>query len=457
MQRHKRLLLLCLLLFVSSLAFAVAEEHRPSHSETQISPLLAETKEFWVWDLSVMPPGFRKARATVRAEGARSRIFVEEKLWESNITSSYVNTLHYHLEQEASKDAFLPNLGIVPLEERIFNPLPDSPSSDDRVIVLFADLGQYKDYQFDGFYNGFDQMKEEEAWSKYQQHSNEANIIYINGLRLNELYTTGVIAHELQHLISHVDAKENFQRDLWLSETLAEGAMILTGYFTDQAHVNRFAKASFQYPLVSHTYVQYGPQLLFASYILDSFYLDRGTTLGRLTKMRKPGREAIEALFRDLTGTPVTFDVIYSNYLSYIFDYSGNSMVLPLSRTDLDKKGIQIPKFEPYVTLDTLPAQVEGTVFPYSFAVIQLPKELPPSAIVEVNNPQLAEKVQEGPSVTDSCAYKASVLWKPIDATRIAVYAVGCEHKSAADRVPFRLKVLDKSFPSVTTKHTLSH
>ena len=48
------------------------------------------------------------------------------------------------------------------------------------------------------------------------------------------------------------------------------------------------------------------------------------------------------------------------------------------------------------------------------------------------------------PAAQGYCANNSTVLWKPIDLRRIAVYSVGCEHNSADDVVQFYLRVLDK-------------
>jgi hypothetical protein len=219
------------------------------------APDLNSSRDFWVWDLRVMPPASRKATATLRSVGTRSLIYVEDSLWQKNISPAFVNRLKDQLEYAVPAGALYPGMGIVSLEERLFGTLPRKVGADERLIVLFANLGQYKDIAFDGFFNPYDQMSEREAFSQHKQHSNESNIIYINGFRKTEEYTTGVIAHELQHLL----ASGSGERESWLSETLGEGAMLVTGFFGDQDHVDRFATATGKSPLVSPRYVQYGP------------------------------------------------------------------------------------------------------------------------------------------------------------------------------------------------------
>lgn len=405
---------------------------------------LGDRKEFWVWDLRVMPPAFRRTEATVRAVGPRSYIFVENELWEKNITPAFVTRLNHRLELEAPRGA-LKQTGIIPLEEELFAPLPKKIRNDERLIVLFADLGQYKEHQFDGFFNPFDQMKEEIAWKDFEQHSNEANIIYINGLRKDEDYTSGVIAHELQHLLAHhatEDAK-SFEQDAWLSEMLAEGAMLAAGYYTDQGHVNRFANDSGRQPLVSKSYVHYGPQLLFASYLIDSVRSD-ASALGFLTRLKKRGREAIEFLFRSKTSFPLNFDAIFSNFLTYVFQASDNQERLPSAWTHHGESGILIPGITPIARIESFPARLSHSVMPYSFVSIDLAQEIPPSAIVEVEVvPREVDAPVDQP-LDPNCSNTASVLWKPMGPKSIAVYAVGCEYSGPKDLVDFRLRILTK-------------
>ncbi|MCO5144296.1 MAG: hypothetical protein M9962_14505 [Oligoflexia bacterium] len=432
--RSVRLLLaisvVCLLLS-TGLVFA----HTPTTSNSSV-----QKREFWVWDLNVMPPGFRKIQANPVRIGNRSLIYLEENFLDPNLTEEFLDILHYRLEIATPKGSLMPNKGIVSLEESVFGPLPKkSDTDDDRVIILFANLGKYKDHQFDGFFNAFDQISDKEAWEKYQQHSNEANIVYINGFRSNQEYTIGVIAHELQHLLAHAwgDASS---KDLWLSEALAEGAMLLTGYYTDQDHINRYALETKSYPLVSHNYVQYGPQLLFASFLLDSVR-SSSDSFSYLTKLNKSGRDAIEDFFRNKTNSPLTFDSIFSNFLTYIFKGEGTQENLP-SFAALSETGIKIPRIHPSIRFTSFPASAEGSLYPYSFLTVEMDKVIPPSAVIKVS------LIPQEPSadLSMNCANASTVLWKPVDTKRIAIYSVGCEPQNPSDKVFFRLSILDKPF-----------
>ena len=248
-----------------------------------ITSPLAKTRDFWVWDLNIMPPGFRRASATLRAEGKRSLIYVEDNYYGKEISPEFIQRLKLQLEEKMPSGSLEPDTGIISFEEKLFGSLPTKITRDDRLIVLFADLGKFKDTQFDGFFNAFDQMPDAEAFKEFGQHSNEANVIYLNGFRVSESYTVGVIAHELHHLLASTSGVE---RENWLSESLAEGAMLLTGYYGDQGHVNHFVENTWNISLVSPRYVQYGPQLLFSAFLLDSLPSAPGSAIGELTHMK---------------------------------------------------------------------------------------------------------------------------------------------------------------------------
>lgn len=407
-------------------------------------PAIGSQREFWVWDLRVMPPGFRRTSATLRAAGERSLVYVEDLFWNTQIQPEYMERLSHLLEKESPAGSLVPERGVVPAQENVFGHLPTRVGQDDRLIVLFADLGKYKDHEFDGFFNAYDQQTEAEA-QKEDQHSNEANIIYLNGLRGSEAYTNGVIAHELQHLLVH-DPSGATQKDSWLSETLAEGAMLFTGHFSDQGHVDRFLKNTGAHPLVSPTYVSYGPQLLFSSFLIDSTTPGPGN-LRDLARTPLPGRDAVEYFFESRLDLPQSFDAIFSNFISYIFSLQSYQLSLPLSWPRAQGLGISLNEITPYKTVTSPNTIIDGYVMPYAFVLIELANEIKDSTIIRVEpiRPTTAEDKKEAGA--GNCARTASSLWKPIDHKRIVVYGVGCEPRSKQDLLHFRLIIADQASP----------
>lgn len=424
--RLARLFLFCFLSMLAALSIAMAQDQLR----------LENARDFWVTGFHTSPPSYRKLRATLRASGNRSLIYVEDKIWGKELNPDFMNRLLWRLESAMPSGAVFTDTGIVPFEEGLFGPLPRKfPLGEERLVVLFADFGPGRAKPRDAVFNAFDQLSDSEARAKYQQRSNEGNIIYVNGFRKSEDHTVGVIAHELQHLLAKGNSLS--EREVWLSETLAEGAMLLTGHFTHQSRVNELALNPGLFPLVSFSGNGLAAQLLFSSFLLDSVYASSGF-LAALSNASEPGKAAVEKVFREQTGAPLTFDALYSNFVSYVFGHSTHTYGLPQSWSP--KEGIRIPAIQPYFTYKSSSGELVGQMPPYSFLAIDLAQELSPKVLIQT------ERVQQKEGLLDpkGCASTASVLWKPIAATRIAIYSVGCDPKPADELVSFRLKILDQ-------------
>lgn len=392
-----------------------------------------EIRHFWLKGES----GYRQATTTLRAAGARSYIYVESGLPSRNITAKQVETIRFRLEESAPVGALLPNLGVIPLQEILFAPLPRLISEDDRVAVVVARITDNP--YVDGYFSPFDQIPAARAESLGEK-SNEGNIIYVNALERNETGILAVFAQELQKLISYPVSRGE---DLWFRETLGKAAKLASGFYVDQSQLNEYAARPSLFPLVSRTYIQQGPQLLFASFLLDSMP-DKVAGLRLLNAKAKNGREAVESLFRQVTGSPFTFDVIFSKYLSYVFAGAGGDLPAPLTP---ETGRLQFPVIEPYAEIKSFPAELTGDLMPYSVLAISLPSALPPTAVVKITT--LRPKGRGG-----VCGRTATALWKPVDLKTIAIYSVGCDHESPDDRVQFHLTVLDK--PSLISPNPLT-
>jgi hypothetical protein len=394
------------------------------------------TKVFWVSHLGTDSPSFRLAKASLRATGNRSLIYVEDKIWGGELTPDFLSHLQWRLEVELPAGALVKGKGLLPFEESLFGPLPSKRPGDNRLIVLFADLGRSKGKPRESFFNDFDQLTDAEARTKYRQRSNEANIVYVNGFRKSALYTTGLVAHELQRLLE--GGRWDSQREAWLSETLAQGAMLLSGLFTQQPQVNELAKNPENHPLVTLSQVSRGPQLLFSSFLIDTLSDNAPTALSGISEGREPGKAAVERAFLEQTGLPLTFDAIFSNFISYVFGHSGDGVKLPQAWSH--DEGISIPAIEPYHTFPTSSGELLGEMHPYSFLAIQLAQELSPSVLIQTER---RKNTAQSPGAKN-CAEHASVLWKPITPDKIALYSIGCDPELGTEKISFRLKILDR-------------
>jgi len=420
--RILRLLILCLFSMLTAMSIAAAQE---------------TPRDFWVTGFHTSPPTYRKLRASLRAAGSRSQIYVEDKLWGEELNPDFMGRLLLRLESELPPGAVATETGIVPFEEGLFGSLPKKIApGDDRLIVLFADFGPGRAKSIDGAFNAIDQIPDTEARAKFNQRSNEANVVYVNGFRKSEIHTTGVIANELQKLLARANSVS--EREVWLSETLAEGAMLLTGHFTNQSRVNELAADPGRFPLVSFSGNTFAAQLLFSAFLLDSVYGTGSDTLAAISKASEPGKAAVERVFREQTGAPLTFDALYSNFVSYVFSHSAQADSLPQAWSPKD--GILIPEIRPYYSYKSSSGELAGQIPPYSFLAIDLAQELSPKVLIQTERVRQKDALL-GPQI---CASSASVLWKPIAPKRIAIYSVGCDPLPGEGNIAFRLKIVDQ-------------
>ena len=418
----------CLLAFCLAAPFASASAVPPA------------SRAFWVRNAGGAPLQFRTATASLRAFGSRSAIYVEDRsAVTAGLSPNYLSRLEVQLEHLVPGGAFVSDEGLIALEEMLFGPVPRY--RDDPIVVLFADLGAPL---VDGEIHDYDQLPDADSFSRLQAHSNEANVIYVNGFRKTEPRTGGEVARELERLLS-ANATV-VPRESWLSDVLSEGAMLLTGFFTDQDRVDEYLRHSGRYPLVTPSGAQLGPQLLFSSFLLDTLPSAHGTAVGALSRLPLGGRDAVETLVQDLTKTPLNFDAIFSNFVSYVFDQSAAGTALPSSWHHTS--ALHAQTISPYFTYKAGSGELTGELAPYSFVAVDLAQELSPAAEIHVSRAD----APPGASPSD-CAQNASVLWKPVNKTRIAVYALGCDPAGSTEMVQFRLKILDQ--PSLSPRGTI--
>lgn len=272
----------------------------PQTSPTPHQP--GDLREFWAWDLGVMPPGFRRVTAVCRVATDQAYVFVETALLDSGtVTEADVARLDTALHHRTPSDSLAPRRGILSIEHQHLGPPPDTLDGDPRVFFLVLRMDEFNGAGFDGYFNAFDQLPEDEAWDQYQQHSNEIEMLYLNGGRgdVSSSYMRGVVAHEMSHLIEHgFDPEEQG----WQGEAVAEGAMQLTGYFTDTAHVRRYASRP-ESPLVREQYADYGAGFLFTAWLQGRY---GPSILGRILREPSHGVGSIEGVLAQM-GHPTDF------------------------------------------------------------------------------------------------------------------------------------------------------
>jgi hypothetical protein len=187
---------------------------------------VGDTKTFWRWNLSVMPPTWIQTPATCRAVGAHSYVFIADSEWNVHMTQANVDTIMVRLEENTPNQ---PDQGAIAMDIAMFGPIPDEIDNDPKLIVFYSALGQFQGNYFDGYFSPYNQVTEAQAMQMNPPgHSNECEMIYMTCYPLSPVapIRMSVLAHELQHLIHWgQDANE----DTWLNEGCSELAMVAYG------------------------------------------------------------------------------------------------------------------------------------------------------------------------------------------------------------------------------------
>jgi hypothetical protein len=218
-------------------------------------------------------------------------IFVEEAILEEHfgpdVTAKIVEAF------EESCPAYV-SRGILDVEFEVFGNPPDALDDDEKVYIFYTHIASYGSMGFDGYFNAFNQMPDKVAWEKYRQHSNEVEMIYMNGTgstKPDSEYMLSVLAHEFQHLIHY---NYDTEEETWVNEAMSEAAMTVCGYFTDVAHLGSYCSNP-SYPLIKAR-ISYGAVLLFGTYLLEQFGTD---FLRELVASEKIGIAGVEAVLKD--------------------------------------------------------------------------------------------------------------------------------------------------------------
>ncbi|PLX05766.1 MAG: hypothetical protein C0596_18905 [Marinilabiliales bacterium] len=275
---------------------------------------VGDSRNFWRYNLSVMPPGWINQSATCRAVGEKSYIFVADDDWGTNMTQQDVDSVFKYLENATATSE---EMGIMEMSELYFGTIPDELDSDPKVIFYFSSLGSYNGSVFDGYFSAYNQMTEAEAQDA-GSHSNECEMLYMscNPVDPTDMVTLSVLSHELQHLI-HFGYDPN--EETWIDEGCAEFAMVLFGEpdpitsFTSNSDNNLTAwDQNFSY---------YVKTMLFVTYLAEH-------TIGpdfitALVANTENGINGIESTLESIS-FPLSFQEIFTNWTiaNYVDDLS---------------------------------------------------------------------------------------------------------------------------------------
>jgi hypothetical protein len=218
------------------------------------SPCYGQTRSTKVYDFSTHMT--RDATATCRAEGERTLVYVTDELWNDPFTQSEVNAFMAGYETGGRATSYRPDLGILPLDELVFGsvdgPLNTGLLTGGKLPIFVVNSGGAGD----GYLCGWcDQVE-----------------LHLDGPLLRSLHTDkalSVAAHETVHAIHRgYDADET----VWVDESLAQAAMTLNGFFTDQVWLDSFLNEpniAWGPGIEDPREFNYGAGLLFGSYLWE--------------------------------------------------------------------------------------------------------------------------------------------------------------------------------------------
>jgi hypothetical protein len=214
------------------------------------SPCYGESRSTAVYD--AVTHGMRTVSATCRAEGDRTLVYVEDGIWDVPVTQSDVDAFMGGYELRGRRNSFQPELGVLLVDEIVFGALDTSALPGGKLPVFVVDSGGAGEGYLCSWCDGLE--------------------FHLDGPLLGSLDSDealSIAAHETVHAIHRgYDANET----IWVDESLAQAAMTVNGFFTDEEWLDDFLRATnvswgpgLDDPLAYH----YGAGLLFGSYLWE--------------------------------------------------------------------------------------------------------------------------------------------------------------------------------------------
>ena len=307
---------------------------------------VGDRKEFWTWNLKVMPPEDIKLQATCRGIGENVYIFVSDDVWDVNVFQQDIEKIMYAFDHSTPEASIDKDKGIYKILTETFGCPPDE-DDDNRIYFLISQLGEYRGHHFDGYFRFFDELE--------GKHSNRTEILYLDCDDPSDDYYLGIIAHEFQHLI-HWQYDRNEAG--WIGESLSEVAMIICGFYTDKKHVVRYLNNTDK-PLVSkgHHNVSYGACLLWGTYIYEQLGIE---FLGKLVREKENGIKGFQNTLKSMN-IEDNFSTVFGDWL--VANYVCSN---PVNDERFKYKSIQLPITLTIKHFFSLPVYENGKVNGYA-------------------------------------------------------------------------------------------
>jgi hypothetical protein len=266
------------------------------------SPCYGQTRTTLVYDFSTHMT--RDATTTCRAEGERTLLYVADDLWQNPFTQAEVNAFMAGYELDGRPTSHRPELGILPVDELVFGrldgPLNAGRLTGDKLPVFVVSSGGAGDGYLCGWCPGVE--------------------LHLDGPLLRSLHTDkalSIAAHETVHAIHRgYDANET----VWVDESLAQAAMTVNGFFTDQVWLDSFlneTNVAWGPGVEDVRAFHYGAGLLFGTYLWERGGAD---LLGAIVKEPRDAWAGIDAALSSVGDSASGFEVFVEMALALYLD-----------------------------------------------------------------------------------------------------------------------------------------
>lgn len=156
---------------------------------------------------------FVEVQATCRGQGERARVFVQDDLWNAPVDQAQIEALVDGLERTTPEGSIDSSRGVIANNEDVFGVVAPEVLDEGRVTLFIVDTQGGGD----GYLC---------TWCDSLQ-------LHLDGVKLDPLGgedAISIAAHESYHLIHIGYDPDEF---LWVDEVMAEAAMIVNGFYTD--------------------------------------------------------------------------------------------------------------------------------------------------------------------------------------------------------------------------------